>query len=199
MSRGGELKITDVQDIYVLDERVVIKAASEFLYPKKLVVSSGAWSTQLTKGLKYKAPLMAERGYHMMLPATSAITRPIVNADQGLVISPMETGLRLTSQVELSAVDAKPDYRKIRSLLPQAQRMLPKQSLSEESVWVGSRPSLPDSLPIIGPSTHPDVFYAFGHQHLGMTLGPITGELIADLVAKRAPRIDLEAYRSDRF
>ena len=199
LQNGGELKIADVQDICLADQKISIRTTTETLTPAKLVLTAGAWSTRLSKGVNYSAPLIAERGYHLMLPATSAISRPIVNADQGFVISPMETGLRLTSQVELTDVDAAPNYAKIRSLLPLVERMLPGQQLSEQSVWVGARPSLPDSLPIISRHTHPDLLFAFGHQHLGMTLGPITGELIADLVAQRTPKIDLHAYRASRF
>ena len=198
-ANGGEFKIAEVTDIKVKLQQVVIETTSQDIYPSKVVVTAGAWSTQLTKGLNYRAPLETERGYHIMLPVTKAITRPIVNAEQGFVLSPMETGLRVTSQVELAAVDAPANYAQIRSLLPKVKRMLPEAELTEQSCWMGCRPSLPDSLPIISKSADKNVFFAFGHQHLGMTLGPLTGELIADLVAGRTSEIDLTPYRADRF
>ena len=204
IENGGQLQIADVREISVSNETSaaslpVIKTTTGDIHPKKIVLCAGAWSAKIAAGLNYKVPLMAERGYHLMLPATHLISRPIVNADQSIVLSPMQSGLRMTSQVELATVDTAPDYQKIRSLLPQVKRMLSGVDLTEQSVWMGARPSLPDSLPIISQSTHPDIFYAFGHQHLGMTLGPLTGQLIADLLAKRPTATDLSAFRADRF
>ena len=201
---GGSLEIADVREIGIsqsVDNNncPVIRTTTGDIYPAKIVLCAGAWSAKIARGLNYKVPLMAERGYHLMLPPTTSISRPIVNANQSIVLSPMQTGLRLTSQVELAHVDDAPDYGKIRALLPQVKRMLPDAVLEEQSVWMGARPSLPDSLPIISQSSHPDIFYAFGHQHLGMTLGPLTGELIADLVAKRPTAIDVSPFKADRF
>jgi len=204
IENGGQFQVVDVSEISVANGTVagnqpVIKTTTGDIYPKKIVLCAGAWSAKIAAGLNYKVPLMAERGYHLMLPETHQISRPIVNADHSIVLSPMQSGLRMTSQVELARVDTAPDYRKIRSLLPQVKRMLPSVDLTEQSVWMGARPSLPDSLPIISQSTHPDIFYGFGHQHLGMTLGPLTGQLIADLIAKRPSAVDLSAFRADRF
>jgi len=204
IENGGQLEIADVREISISNangsaNQPIINTTTGTIYPKKVVLCAGAWSTKIAAGLNYQAPLAAERGYHLMLPATNQISRPIVNADQFIVLSPMQCGLRMTSQVELAKVDTAPDYRKIRSLLPQVQRMLSGVDLTEQSVWMGARPSLPDSLPIISQSSHADIFYAFGHQHLGMTLGPITGQLIADLIAKRPSVVDLSVFRADRF
>lgn len=204
IENGGQLQIAEVGEIGVgndgkKDNCALIKTTTGNIYPKKIVLCAGAWSAKIAAGLNYKVPLVAERGYHLMLQETQLISRPIVNADQSIVLSPMQGGLRMTSQVELAKVDAPADYRKIRLLVPQIKRMLPQIDLTEQSVWMGARPSLPDSLPVISQSAHPDIYYAFGHQHLGMTLGPITGELIADLIAKRPTAIDLNAFRADRF
>lgn len=195
---GGVFKQCQVEALTKSDQQVSIQTTTETFQVDNIVLCAGAWSTQLTKGLNYAAPLAAERGYHMMLPVNNAISRPVVNADRGFVISPMETGLRVTSQVELANVDAAPNYQKIRSFLPQVQRMLPSVEPQEQSCWMGPRPSLPDSLPIIDRWSE-CVYFAFGHQHLGLTLGPLTGELIADLVANRSSAIDLTPYRATRF
>jgi len=199
VANGGQFKVAEVTDIKVKELQPMIETTIELIYPDKVVVTAGAWSTKLTKGINYSAPLETERGYHMMLPVTNAISRPIVSAEQAFVLSPMETGLRVTSQVELAAVDAPANYAKIRALLPKVKRMLPEAEMTEQSCWMGCRPSLPDSLPIISQGEDKNIFFAFGHQHLGMTLGPITGELIADLVAGRTSAIDLSPYRADRF
>jgi D-amino-acid dehydrogenase len=112
----------------------------------------------------------------------------------------METGLRMTAQVELAGLDIAPNFNKIRSLLPAAQRMLPNLDIREESAWMGFRPSLPDSLPVLGFSGKSDnVLYGFGHQHLGMTLAAISAQIITDLVVGRTPPIAMAAYRPNRF
>ena len=132
--------------------------------------------------------------------ARQLLSQPVLNGESSFVLSPMESGLRLASQIEFAGLQAPPDYRRVRSLIPAAKRMLPALEGSEESVWMGFRPSLPDSLPVLGFSSQSNrVLYAFGHQHLGMSLGAITGQLIADLVAGREPAVDMRPYRPNRF
>jgi D-amino-acid dehydrogenase len=196
---GGEFKIAQVNNIQPQEKQLKLITNQDDFFAAKVVVATGAWSSTLTKNLDYHPPLAAERGYHLMLKNSSLISRPIVNANQSFVLSPMQSGLRLTSQVELAKVDAAPNYKKIRSLLPHVERMLSAVDLQEQSVWMGSRPSLPDSLPIISRSAHQNIYYAFGHQHLGLTLGPLTGKLITDLIDNKTPEIDLAPYAADRF
>ncbi len=165
-----------------------------------IVLAAGAWSRGLARRLGAKVRLDTERGYHLMLPPVDpGLRRPVVNGEEHFVLCPMEAGTRLTSQVEFAGLDAPPDYRRIRALLPRARRMLPGLVPEEKSAWLGFRPSLPDSLPVIGPARrHPDVFFAFGHGHLGLTQGPVTGRIVADLVAGRDPGLDLAPYRPGR-
>ena len=116
----------------------------------------------------------------------------------------MATGLRFAGTVELAGLAAPPDWRRAHILLAQGRKMLPGLAAShpEEriSVWMGPRPSLPDSLPVLGPSrTTPDVVYAFGHGHAGMTAAPMTGKVVADLVAGRLPSIDIASFAAGRF
>jgi D-amino-acid dehydrogenase len=112
----------------------------------------------------------------------------------------MNKGVRITSQVEFAGLHAPPDYSRIRQLLPVAKHMLPKLETHEESVWLGHRPSLPDSLPVLGYSSNSkNVVYAFGHQHLGMTLAAISGDIIADLLSNEAPIVPIFPYRANRF
>jgi D-amino-acid dehydrogenase len=199
---GGNFEQGEVLAIEPGDTSVALRLTDRTLSADRVVIAAGAWSRPLAAMLGDRIPLDTERGYHMMLPAgTEALLgRPVVNGEHSFVLSPMETGLRMTSQVELAGIDAAPDFRRIRSLLPKAKQMLPAVEASETSVWMGCRPSLPDSLPVIGRSTRsPAVLYAFGHQHLGMTLGPVTGRLVADLVAGRPARLNLAPYRPDRW
>ena len=169
------------------------------------VVAAGAWSKPLAASLGEVVPLETERGYHIMVRNPEVMPRlPVADADGKFVGTPMETGLRFAGTVELAGLDAPPDWRRARMLLEQGRRLLPGLTAAypeeELSVWMGHRPSLPDSLPCLGPSARsPDVVYAFGHGHVGMAASPMTGKLVADLVAGRAPAIDITPFRAGRF
>ncbi len=200
--RGGCFRRFDAQRLELGTDNVVIHDQSDSLLADKIVIATGAWSRALATQVGDRVPLDTERGYHLMLPAESSamLQRSVVNADHSFVLSPMDTGMRLASQVEFAGLDAAPDYSRVRSLLPAVERMLPGIDTTEQSVWMGCRPSLPDSLPVLGYATRSNrVLYAFGHQHLGMTLGPRTALITADLVAGRDPQVDLRPYRADRF
>lgn len=202
IKRGGSYKKMSVEKIDLTKEKIEISNSESLFQADKLVIAAGANSKSLAAKIGDKVSLEAERGYHMMFPATTAslLTRPVVNGENSFVLSPMQTGMRMTSQVEIAGVDAPPDYRRIRSLAPLAKRMLPGLDETEKTVWMGCRPSLPDSLPVIGSSpSHSRVIYAFGHQHLGMTLGPVTAKLVEGLITNKKPALDLHPYRVDRF
>ncbi|MFT5450760.1 MAG: D-amino-acid dehydrogenase [Enterobacterales bacterium] len=202
VSEGGTYQQFDVQNIETTTDKVTLKGPTGNLIADKIVIAAGAWSRTLAKQLGDIIPLDTERGYHLMMPESSKglLNRPVVNAEQSFVLSPMETGLRMTSQIEFAGLEAKPNYSRIRSLLPNVKRMLPTVDTQEQSVWMGFRPSIPDSLPILDFSKRSkSVLYAFGHQHLGMTLGAISGLIIADLISDRTPIIDTSPYQANRF
>jgi glycine/D-amino acid oxidase-like deaminating enzyme len=169
------------------------------------IVCAGAHSKPLAAGLGDRVPLETERGYHLMIRDPEVMPRiPTADADGKFVAVPMDTGLRFAGTVELAGLAASPDWRRARILLEQGRRMLPGLAAShaEEriSVWMGHRPSLPDSLPVLGPSrASPDVVYAFGHGHIGMTAAPMTGKIVADLVAGRPASIDIVPFAPGRF
>ena len=201
-SRGGCYQQFDVNSIKESNGAFQLKGKNSTLETNKVVIATGAWSRCLAKQLGDDIPLDTERGYHLMLPEStnSLLSRPVVNGENSFVLSPMNKGIRMTSQVEFAGLHAPPNYQKIRKLLPLAQQMLPKLETHEESVWLGHRPSLPDSLPVLGYSSKSkNVVYAFGHQHLGMTLAAITGEIIADLLSNKKPRVSISPYRANRF
>jgi glycine/D-amino acid oxidase-like deaminating enzyme len=202
VSRGGRYQQFDVNSIEQRNGLVQLKGKSGKLASNTVVIASGAWSRSLAKQLGDDIPLDTERGYHLMLPEStnSLLSRPVVNGDNSFVLSPMNKGMRMTSQIEFAGLDTQPNYDNIRKLLPLAQQMLPKLETREESVWLGHRPSLPDSLPVIGfSSKSKNVVYAFGHQHLGMTLAAITSDIIADLINKNEPKVPIFPYRANRF
>jgi D-amino-acid dehydrogenase len=169
------------------------------------IVCAGAHSKPLAATLGNRVPLETERGYHLMIRDPEAMPRiPTADADGKFVATPMELGLRFAGTVELAGLDAPPDFRRARILLEQGRRMLPglatRHAEERISVWMGHRPSLPDSLPVLGPSrTTPDVIYAFGHGHIGMTAAPMTGKIVADLVAGRRAPIDIAPFAPGRF
>lgn len=202
VKRGGHYQQFNVDTIQESNGVIQLKGKSGELHCQKVVIATGAWSRGLAKQLGDDIPLESERGYHLMLPESthSLISRPIVNGENDFVLSPMNKGIRITSQVEFAGLHAPPDYSRIRQLLPVAKHMLPKLEIHEESVWLGHRPSLPDSLPVLGYSSNSkNVVYAFGHQHLGMTLAAISGDIIADLLSNEAPRVPIFPYRANRF
>jgi D-amino-acid dehydrogenase len=166
-----------------------------------IVLAAGAWSRPLAAALGARVPLDTERGYHLMFDAGEAqLSRPTLWGEHYINLVPMEHGLRMTSGVEFGGLALPPDYRWVERLGGLARRMLPGLAAEPRSRWLGFRPSLPDSLPVLGRSPrHRDVYFAFGHQHLGVTLGAVTGHVVADLLAGRDPGIDLAPYRAERW
>jgi D-amino-acid dehydrogenase len=169
------------------------------------VIAAGAYSKPLAASVGDPVPLETERGYHLMVRDAAVMPRvPTTDADGKFVVTPMVHGLRFAGTVELAGLEASPNWQRAHMLLEQGRRMLPglDAEIAEDriSVWMGHRPSLPDSLPVIGASrASPDVFHAFGHGHVGMTGAPGTSQAIADLVAGRPSSIDLAPFRADRF
>jgi D-amino-acid dehydrogenase len=169
------------------------------------IVCAGAYSKPLAAALGDKVPLETERGYHLIVRDPEVMPRiPTADADGKFVATPMDAGLRFAGTVELAGLAAPPDWRRARILLAQGRKMLPGLAAfhPEErlSLWMGHRPSLPDSLPVIGRSrATPDVIYAFGHGHVGMTAAPMTGKVVADLVTGRAPSIEIAPFAPHRF
>jgi D-amino-acid dehydrogenase len=172
---------------------------------ERAVVCAGAYSKPLAASLGDKVPLETERGYHLMIRDPEIMPRiPTADADGKFVATPMDTGLRFAGTVELAGRDAPPDWRRSQILLAQGRRMLPgiAKEYAEEriSMWMGHRPAMPDSLPVIGASrASPDVIYAFGHGHVGMTAAPMTGKIVADLVSGRPASIDIAPFAAARF
>jgi len=167
----------------------------------RVVVAAGAWSHRLADQLGVSVPLETERGYHVHLPGIADIcSRPIMHADRAFIATQMQDGFRVAGTVEIAGVDAAPRYDRAHVLLRQAQRMFPQIGEVEARMWMGCRPSLPDSIPVIDRCpTAPSVFFAFGHGHLGMTGAPMTARLIAEMVAEETPAIDVTPYRITRF
>lgn len=166
-----------------------------------LILAAGAYSRDMARQLGSKVPLDTQRGYHVMLPEPNVELRhPIMSGDFHCAMTPMEEGLRVGGTVEFAGVHARPNYARADKLLAVARRILPDLSETVSSRWMGCRPSLPDSLPIISRSpSHSSVYFAFGHGQLGLTQGAITGKLITEMVMDQPSTIDVSPYRIDRF
>ena len=166
-----------------------------------LVIAAGAFSKPLTKALGNTVPLDTERGYHVMLPAPEVELRvPMLISSLGFGITPMSDGLRLAGTVEFGGLTAAPNYARADALLTHARRLFPDLKDTGAERWMGHRPSMPDSLPVISRSSRfPRAFFAFGHGHLGLSLGAVTGRLVADLLQDRPTEIDATPFRADRF
>jgi D-amino-acid dehydrogenase len=168
---------------------------------RSLVITAGAWSHLLARSFGDAIPLETERGYNTTLPSGAFdVRRQHVFSGHGFVITPLATGLRVGGAVELAGLDRPPNYARSKAMLRKAGEFLPGLDPSGGREWMGYRPSLPDSLPVIGKArSAPNVFYAFGHGHLGLTQAAATGRLIRDLVAGQAAAIDLSPFSPQRF
>jgi D-amino-acid dehydrogenase len=164
-------------------------------------ITAGAWSKRLCQRLGHRPLLDTERGYHVMFPDPGVMPRmPLYSGDHSFTVTPLSIGLRFAGTVELGGLAAPPNYARADVLVERGRRMFPGLNETGRSQWMGFRPSMPDSLPVISGSTkYPNAFFAFGHGHLGLTLAAITGRSIAALVAARDPGLDMRPYRIDRF
>jgi D-amino-acid dehydrogenase len=203
---GGEVVRAHASGFRLDGQRLTaIRTDSGELPADAAVVCAGAHSKPLAAALGDTVPLETERGYHLMIRDPEVVPHiPTADADGKFVATPMELGLRLAGTVELAGLKAPPDWRRSRILLTQARRMLPglaaEHAEDRISTWMGHRPALPDSLPVLGSSrASPDIIYAFGHGHIGMTAAPMTGRIIADLVAGRPASIDIAPFAARRF
>jgi glycine/D-amino acid oxidase-like deaminating enzyme len=166
-----------------------------------VVVAGGAWSAGLTRQLGLSIPLETQRGYHVTVQSSNlALKHTVMAVEYNLMVNPMAMGLRLAGSVEFAGLKPPPNYARADVLLAKGRELFPHLDVSRTSRWMGHRPCLPDSLPVIGLAPESDnVWLAFGHGHVGMCAGASTGREVAHLVAGRAPQIDLTPFRPDRF
>jgi D-amino-acid dehydrogenase len=197
---GASILRTSVRHMRPLGNRIEIVTDTGPLSVRTAVVCAGAWSAPLLASFGVHAPLEAERGYHVELDKHAPLTdAPILYADHNVVVTPMASRLRASSYLEFAGLETPPDPRKPAQLRAKL-RQLGYQCGIEGPSWMGPRPTLPDYLPGIGRACGQyELFYAVGHQHLGLTLAAVTAELIADLVTGRAPRFDIKAFDLRRF
>ncbi len=197
---GGSFLRAEVRQVRPRGDSVEIQTDNGTFTPRTTIICAGAWSSPLLAPFGIKAPLEAERGYHIELPDHAPlIDAPILYADHSVVVTPMASRLRASTFLEFAGLRSPPDPDKPRRLRAKVQR-LGYDCPPDGPSWMGPRPTLPDYLPGIGRSPGPhELYYAVGHQHLGLTLSAVTADLVAALVSRRTPRHDLRAFDLRRF
>jgi len=198
---GGEIRQADIKAMAPDREgwRIVLSDAE--LRARHVVVALGPWSKELLQPLGYRVPLGFERGYHQHFSPNPSrpLSRPIFDSDAGFLITPMEQGIRITTGVELTDRDAPSSFAQLDAVVPLARGVV-EFGEAVGDPWRGSRPTLPDSLPMIGPAPrHAGLWLAFGHQHIGFTTGAGTGLAIAAMIGGAAPPFDVAAFSPSRY
>ena len=181
------------------DETLIKTENKEYIF-EKTVIACGAFSKELTDQLGENIPLDTERGYHVHFKNMDhLLSRAVINLDRGFGLTPMNQGMRAVGTVELGGLNNPPSKKRIDYIIRCAKELLPELDKHEDE-WLGFRPTLPDFLPVLGPSLkNKNIIYAFGHHHLGWTLGAITGKIISGIVAEEKTNLDLTPYHSSRF
>ncbi len=200
IKKGGKFLKLYIQKIDFDEEKPVLRSEAQRFLFDKLLIACGAFSKKLTDMLYENIPLDTERGYHVHFKdCEHLISRPVVYANRGFGMTPMEQGLRVVGTVEFGGLNNPLSKSRVKNLILNAKDML--DGLPEhKDEWLGFRPSLPDFLPVIGPSkNYKNVYYSFGHHHLGWTLGAISGKIISKMIAEENTNMDLKPYNSIRF
>tara|TARA_B100000579_G_scaffold436218_1_gene461546 strand:- start:1572 stop:2603 length:1032 start_codon:yes stop_codon:yes gene_type:complete len=200
IEKGGKFLKLNIKDIDFDNKKPVVRSDAQRFIFDKVVIACGAFSKKLTDQLHENIPLETERGYHVHFEGCeNLISRPIVYSNRGFGMTPMEQGLRVVGTVEFGGLNNPLSKSRIKNLVLNAKDML--SGLPEhKDEWLGFRPSLPDFLPVIGPSkNYENIFYCFGHHHLGWTLGAISGKIISKMISEDKTNLDLKPYSSLRF
>ncbi len=198
---GGEIRAAEIKAMLPEDRGWRVVLADGAILARHVVVALGPWSADLLRPLGYRVPLAFERGYHQEFAPNPArhLQRPIHDADGSFVMAPMERGIRVTTGVELTARDAPSSFAQLDATVPVARGVAEFGEPIGEP-WRGARPTLPDSLPMIGPAPrHIGLWLAFGHQHIGFTTGPATGVAIAAMMGGQPPPFDVAAFSPRRY
>jgi D-amino-acid dehydrogenase len=198
---GGQISQSDIKSLVPDGEGWRVVLSDGDIRGSHVVVALGPWSAQLLRTLGYRAPLAFERGYHQEFRPNPArqLLRPIHDADTGFLMTPMEQGIRVTSGVELTDRDAPSNFAQLEASVA-AARSVVEFGEAVGQPWRGARPTLPDSLPMIGPAPrHRGLWFAFGHQHIGFTTGAGTGAAISAMISGAPPPFDVAAFAPSRY
>jgi len=199
--KGGKFIQAEVHDLHKIDGRIShIDTDKGSFECSHAVITAGIWSKDLMKKIGLKVPLEAERGYHVIFENPSEMPRnPMMITAGKFAVNPMDMGLRCAGTVELGDHHAGPSAAPIKLLMRHAKEVFPNLTYKGTQEWMGFRPSTPDSLPLIGELGNSGIYTGFGHQHVGLTAGPKTGRLIAQMIDGNTPNIDMSPYAPERY
>lgn len=196
--KGGRFLVSDARTLEQRGGGWRVRGAAA----REVVVALGPWSDLVFRPLGYSIPLGVKRGYHLHLAprGNAVLNHPVLDSDLGFVLAPMNRGIRLTTGVEFARRDAPPTPVQVERALPRARALFPLGEAIDARPWMGARPCLPDMLPVIGRAPrHAGLWFDFGHQHHGLTLGPATGRLLAEMMTGQAPFADPRPFTVERF
>jgi D-amino-acid dehydrogenase len=200
--KGGRFVVGDARTLVQDPRGWRVAGPQGAVTAREAVVALGPWSDLVFRPLGYSIPLGIKRGYHLHLAASgnAVLNHPVLDSDRGFVLAPMNRGIRLTTGVEFARRDAPPTPIQIERALPRAHDLFPLGEPIDAKPWMGSRPCLPDMLPVIGKAPrHAGLWFDFGHQHHGLTLGPATGRLLAEMMTGETPFADPSPFAVERF
>lgn len=200
--RGGRFLNGDAKTLEAVANGWQIATAEGALTAKEAVIALGPWSNDVFERLGYRMPLAIKRGYHKHYTpdGNAVLNHPVLDVDGGFVLAPMNRGVRLTTGIEFAPRDAPKTPTQLAACEPLAREIFPLGEPVEDEPWMGLRPCFPDMRPVIGPAPrHADLWFAFGHNHHGFTLGPITGRILAQMMTGETPEVEMEWFRADRF
>jgi D-amino-acid dehydrogenase len=200
--KGGRFRVGDARTLQQDGRGWRIAGTDGAMVAREAVVALGPWSDQVFRPLGYAIPLGVKRGYHSHLaPRGDAVLHhPVLDTDFGYLLAPMNRGIRLTTGVEFARRDAPPTPVQLQRSLPRARNLFPLGEAIDAKPWIGARPCLPDMLPVIGRAPrHAGLWFDFGHQHHGLTLGPATGRLLAEMMTGETPFADPGPFAAERF
>jgi len=200
--KGGRFLVGDARTLEQSGARWRVATLEGTITAREVVVAMGPWSDQIFAPLGYSIPLNVKRGYHIHLAprGNAVLNHPVLDADQGFLLAPMNRGIRLTTGAEMARRDAPPTPVQVERAMPRAHKLFPLGDPVDAQAWKGARPCLPDMLPVIGKAPrHPGLWFDFGHQHHGLTLGPATGRLLAEMMTGETPFADTTPFAVERF
>jgi len=202
VERGGRMEKGDARSLEPSAADWMVLTDSGRLAARDVVIALGAWSDELLRTLGLRLPFFVKRGYHMHYDArgNAGLNRPVLDLEKGYVVTPMAQGLRLTTGAEFARLDDPPSPAHLERLEPFAKEMFPLGPRKEAAPWLGRRPCLPDMRPVVGPFPgRPGLWLDFAHHHLGLTLGPVSGGLLAEMMSGEPTVVDPAPFRAERF
>jgi len=202
ISDGGALVTAEIKSIDTSESRIVCRTDGEAISSDKLLVAAGPWSDNILEMMDYSVNLCVERGYHAHyhLQNGAKLGRSVFDVQKGFIMSPMEMGVRITTGVDLDHRDAPANYSQLDQVLPSIKEAVDLGERTTDPIWQGNRPTLPDSKPAIGRApNHSNVWVAFGHQHIGLMTGPITGRIVSELISGEPCEVDVKPFDPARY